>query len=135
MTLLEAEHEKLSRSFADVEGHVQKVRPGAFCLLQALCNRDSFVACCICLLTVLAVHIKAVSNLRVLDSCVPSSKCLTLPGGVSFAFQLGFSFAYECTVQDVGSVWKGTCVLYCHADVTLDDGVLLGNAEQEGAGG
>jgi len=100
MTLLEAKHEKLSRSFADIEGHVQKVRPGAFCLLQLLCNPDSFLVRCNCLLTVLAVHIKAVPNLRVLESHVPSPKYMTLPGRVSFAFQFGFRFAYECTVQD-----------------------------------
>lgn len=54
---------------------------------------------------------------------------------MGFAFQLGVRFAYERAVQDVGNVWTGTCMLYCHADVTLDDGVLLGNAEQGGAGG
>ena len=135
MTLLEAKHEKLSRSFADIEGHVQKVRPGAFCLLQLLRNRDSFVACCNCLLTVLAVHIKAVPNLRVSESCVPLSQCLTLPGRVSFAFQLGFRLDMSALSRSVGSVWKGACVRCCHADVLLDDDVLLGNAEQGGAGG
>ena len=100
MTVLEAKHVKLSRSFADLEGQVQKVRPGAFCLLQLLCDPDGFVACCNRLLTVLAGHMKHVTSSRVSASCVPSSKCLTLPGRVSFAFQFGFRLAYECTVQD-----------------------------------